>query len=190
MTATVEVPDLGDIYDVPGDDEGRKAWTVDSLAKATWAMQRARDLALRQKEIRDVANDRIEQLEAWAQAEVTKLDRDRDFFQDSVAAYALRLRAEDPKRKSLVTPFGTVRTQERSGSWTINGPAVLAWAKQHRPEFVKTEEQFCLGEAKKAFVITEAGVLDPVTGTLVEGVTPGETRITALVDIDMTKETS
>lgn len=185
MTAPRDAPEL---YEVPEDPEGRKAWKVDCLGKATWALEKSADLARRQAEIRQVAQANIERWEAWERDEVAKLDRDRDFFEDSVAAFALERRAQDPKRNmSLVTPFGTVKTKEGYAGWTVDADVVLAWAKKNRPEFVKqAPETFALSEAKKVFVVTKDGeVHDPVHGLLVEGITPGEKRITTTVTLDL-----
>lgn len=187
MTAAIEVPDMLDDYDVPADDEGRKAWKVDSLSKATWALEKSADLARRQREIRAIAEAKIARWEAWAREEIAKFDRDRDFFEDSVAAYALERRAEDPKRnKSLVTPFGTVKTHEGTGGWTVDQEVAIRWAEENRPEFVQTKKTFTLGEAKKFFVITADGeVHDPVLGLLVEGIVPGPKQITTSVILDL-----
>lgn len=187
MTAGVDTLIVSDLYEPPEGDEGRKAWQVDCLGKATWALEKSAELARRQEEIRKVAQANIQRWHEWERAETAKFDRDRDFLEDAVADYALRRRAEDPKRnKTLVTPFGTVKTHESTGKWVVDDVVAIAWARAHRPELVKEgAATFALGEAKKAFVITEAGVLDPVTGTLVEGLTPGEKRITTTLSLDL-----
>ncbi len=187
MTAElVDAPDLSDEYDAPDDDEGRAAWKVDCLGKANWAMERALTLAMRQQEIRDEASKHIARWEAWEKAQVARFDRDRDFFEDSVAAYALRMRAEDPKRnKTLVTPFGIVKTKESGGSWEVDEAKAIAWAKAYRPEFVRSTETFTLAEAKKVFVVVDGELHDPERGLLVEGITAPPKRITTTVTLDM-----
>jgi hypothetical protein len=181
------VPVLPDLYDVPEDEEARKAWRIDGLGTATWAMEKALDVAMQQKEITEVVEQRVEQLKAWAAAEIEKLQGRRDFFEGALKHYALTMREQDPKRnKSVVTPFGTVATTVGREKWSVaDETAALDALRGTRPELVVTKESLALGEAKKVLESTDDGeVIDAETGLVVPGITVEVGPTTARVKLD------
>lgn len=187
MTIIDETPDLFENdYALPDGDEARSAWRINSLGEADWALSRARARALRQQGIRRLADAKIQRIQEWASAEIAKEQGSRDFFEGALKEYALRLRAEDPKRKSLNLVGGVVKTTEATGKWEVDEAMAIAWAEKNRPEFVSTKKSFTLGDAKKVFIVDKDGqVIDPVIGMAVEGVKPGAKTINASVDLDL-----
>jgi len=190
VTATIEAPEMLDDYDVPSDDEGRNAWRVDCLGKAVWALEKSAILARRQEEIRKIAQAKIERWEAWERAEVAKFDRDRDFFEDSVAAYALQRRAEDPKRnKSLVTPFGTVATRDTSNTpkWVVDDAVFVPWLRENFPHLVTETPVFKadLKAVKAVIPAVDGDAFHPETGEAVPGVRviPGGIHTILMLDL-------
>lgn len=183
---TAALTSMPDLYEIPEDEEARKAWRVDGLGSATWAMEKALDVAMQQKEIADVAAERVERIQAWAAAEIEKLQGRRDFFEGALKHYALTMRDQDPKKKSVVTPFGTVATAAGREKWSVaDETAALNALRGTRPELVVTKESLALGEAKKVLEVSDTGeVIDAVTGLVVPGIAVEVGPITAKVKLD------
>lgn len=167
--------------DVPETDEAREAFRIDGPASAAWAMRKLRDARRHQAEVRAVADDEIERVQAWASAEHAKRERDAAWFEGLLRRWALDCRAADPRAKTVSTPYGVVSTRPSAGAWDVDDSAVLAWAREARPELVQVTEKLRLGDAKKALTVDGGKVVDPTTGEVVPGIEVGPSRITATV---------
>ncbi len=194
MTALADVPDIDtEDYEVPDAEEAREAWSIDSLGQAAWAMAKNRELALRQAEIRRIADDKIARWVAWRDREVAALQNGRtgrDFFEAHLAAYALRRRAEDEKRnKTLTLPFGTVSTKDTSKTpkWEVDEETLIPWLKERFPKLVvsTTTEKVDLKAAKTTFPSSggEAWVGD--SGETVPGITVTPGGVSASISLDL-----
>lgn len=177
---------LPDLYEVPEGEEARKAWRVDGLGTATWAMEHALDIAHQQREIEQVADQRMERIRSWRDDQIRKLQADRDFFEGALRLYALELRAADPKRKSVVTPFGAVSTVAGRETWRVaDEAAAIAALRENRPELVVRKESLAIGEAKKVLEADGDGrVVDTMTGLVVPGISVDVAPVSARVKLD------
>jgi hypothetical protein len=183
VSATVELPGA---EGGPETEEERQHWKVDGLGTATWAMERVQELARRQKEIELLTEERVERLQAWAAEQVDALQRDREFFEGHLKGYALSLRREDPRRKSVSTPFGRVATREPAVRWEIHGDDLaLEWARKHRPDLIRTVESVPLADLKGVLEVTDEGVVDPELGEVLPWVTAQRGDLTAKVVVDL-----
>jgi predicted oxidoreductase len=183
VSAAVELPgpdeDAG-----PATDEERAAWVCDNLGKATWAMEKVRQIALRQKEIEQLTEARVERLQAWASQQIGALQDDRGYFEGQLKRYALARRAADPDDMSVSTPFGKVTTRRAGGSWKVDDDAAaVAALKEVHPELIR--ESVLLADAKKVLQVADGVVVDPKTGATIPGITPEPSRITAAVNVDL-----
>jgi hypothetical protein len=172
-----------DLRDVPESDELREAYRIDGPGSAAWAMRKLRDARTRQAEVRAVADAEIERVQAWADTEHAKYERDAAWFEGLLTRWALDCRAADPRAKSVSTPYGTVTTRETAGAWTVDDAAVLEWARGRRPELVQVRESLRLADAKKALTVADGKILDPATGEVVPGIEVGPSRVTATVKL-------
>lgn len=155
---------------------------VEDDRQATWAMRKARKAAQRIREVDAIAAEEIERIQAWAVKERKRPEQDLNFFSGLLTDYALRVRAEDPKRKSVVTPYGTVQTRSKAIGWEVDEDTFLAWAKTNRPDLVKTTEKPLLAEAKKALTADENDLLVTTPeGEIVPGITLTPAGLTATV---------
>jgi hypothetical protein len=182
VSAVVELPepDGG-----PATPEELERWRVDGIGSATWAMEKVREIALQQKEIERITEARVERLQSWAAGQVAELQERRDFFEGHLKQYALDVRAANPRRTTVSTPFGEVQTRNAEGRWQVDDDLFLPWAKTHRPELVRVVESVELAAAKKALYAVDGNVVDPASGELVPGVIPGQRSTTARVKVDL-----
>lgn len=194
MTAATEAPDIDtEDHEVPDTEEARETWTIDDLGKAAWAMAKNRELALRQAEIRRIADDKIARWVEWRDQQVASLQNGRtgrDFFEAHLTAYALRRRAEDEKRnKTLTLPFGTVSTKDTSKTpkWDIDEEALIPWLKENFPRLVTetTAEKVDVKAAKKTLPAVDGTAFHPSSGATVPGITVIPGGVSANITIDL-----
>lgn len=187
---------LASTYEAPEDDEARAAFRVEGPEQAAWA---ARKLAKVRAEI-DALNEQarweFSRIQAWIDSVRVQPERDLAFFEGLLVDWHRRLLdrelAEDAdgdwdrvKHKSRTLPNGvTVAARRNPDSWAVERDVFVPWAEAHGlGDLVKVEKSPRIAEAKKALTATQAGVVNPETGEVVEGVTviPGEVSISVKV---------
>jgi hypothetical protein len=189
MTAVDDLTSAPDLYEVPVTDADREGFRVDVLGKAVWASRKLRDVQLRRREIAAVVAAEVERAQAWGAARDEALARDAAFFEHLLTDYALWVREQSGGRqKSVSTPYATIRTTTVGGGWEVDTDMAITWALAHRPELVKVEERFALGDAKRALTATDDGqVIDTSSGEVVPGIRVKPGALTAKVTVDMSE---
>ena len=157
------------------DDEARGAWRVDSLERAEWAAAR---YAKRAAEVNEVVAARtawLDRIEAWADAEVTRIERDLNWLEAKLTEWHRRILADEPRRKTVRLPSVTL-TAYRSPDRLIvrDEDAALEWAKRAGEVYVRTTEALnrqTLRKVLRAAPVDDVFVpaVDPATGELVPG---------------------
>lgn len=178
--------------------EEERRWEITGTATATWAMARLSDVARKEQQIRQDAQDLRDQINQWEADQLRKPTRDRNFFEGQLVEYARKWRAEDPKHnKTLKLVTGSVETKERKNPTLkmptdSTGKELLAnWMRDYALEMDEDaiEEGYirvkCEAVAAKVKSIVEAAYMpesdlwlahlegQPVPGVTVEG--PGIT---------------
>lgn len=175
MTALTEAPDE---FQVPEAEEERAAFRVLNDRMATWAMRKMAEKVARTREVEATAAAEIERVQAWLDRERQKSERESEWFESLLADYAYRERERDPRRKSIPTPYGTVRTREKQPALVIEDAGqLLAWAKETHPELVRVVEDVPLAAIREALPV--------VNGEVPPGMSIRPGGITATVDIDL-----
>jgi len=99
-------------YDLENDEEVSKPnFEITDLSSATWAMRKYRALAAKDDELKKVALEQKESIDAWLESKLQANQYSRDFFEGLFADYLTKLRKNDPKAR-IETPFGTVSTRK------------------------------------------------------------------------------
>jgi hypothetical protein len=204
MTATLDVTDF-DATDAPNVDvldttdlsalpeeaveELRVRFRVDVDSQATWAMRKARAAALRVREVDRIAAAEIERIQEWALRERTRPERDLAFFTYLLEDYALRVRQADPRRKSVVTPYGKVQTRSQDDAVKVDDPdAFVKWAKENATELIKTTEAPTgIADIRAVVDVTDDGLVIFGDGELVPGLVVKPGGVTAKAEPDVTE---
>lgn len=187
---------LASTYDAPEDDEARAAFRVEGPEQAAWAARKLAKAKAEVEAIRDQADAEARRIADWQERAEAGPTRDIAFFTGLLSDWHRRLLdrelAEDAsgdwdrvKHKSRTLPNGvTVAARRNPDSWAVERDVFVPWAEAHGlGDLVKVEKSPRIAETKKALTVTEAGVVNPETGEVVEGVTviPGEVSIAVKV---------
>lgn len=150
-------------------DEGFK---VDTEEKANWALRKLAKIEEQRQEDIALAEAEIQKIESWLEQKKEKHDRDTDYFQGLLAAYAQERRREDPKFKSLKLPNGVVRFRKQQPKYHYVDDRLLESLKAHgRDDLIKVKESPDKANLKKQFAVNGDKLFNPDTGEALEGVT-------------------
>lgn len=133
-----------------------RAWQPATLEDAEWCMTRLRVLLDRVAEIDDRTRAWADRLQHWRDAELRRVQPGVEYFDTRLREYALRARANDPKRKTVFLPSGDVKTQAPTKPVVsvVDEGALLEWLREEVPAdtfeaVVETREVVKLVEIRK-----------------------------------------
>lgn len=84
--------------------------------------------------------------------------------------YAVLERTRDESRKTISTPFGTIKTTPKQPVWVIDDEIFIQWAMENAPELVKTTRTPEKAKLKAAYQRVGVAAKDPISGDEVAGV--------------------
>lgn len=139
------------------EDAEREAFHIDNLSTLGWAFRKLAALQAKEQEIKDYAKAEIERIKSWQDSEVNKLSDDIGFFQSHIERYHFAKLQEDPKAKTLTTPYGKSKsTTSQPSPQSVDDNALLQHIKSNGfMDYLKVEESVKWGEFKKKIKITE-----------------------------------
>lgn len=165
--------------------EGQR-WVPETMSAAEWAVQRLSEATAERDLIRAEVAEYVAQVRAWAEERVrggrhAELQADIAFFEDALATYARKLRAEsvdrkgEPRVKTIKLPSATIETRkarDRAPKFVVEDmDALVQWAEQGAPDAIRrTVDVKALkllviaDEADQEFVINGDGERVPGVG--------------------------
>lgn len=110
-------------------------WQVTDDGGAEWAMRMLAAIDAERAAIADQYAIWIEPIVAWRDEQLARLTPRRDFFAGHLERYALRVRAENPRRATISLPSGKVTTTaaQKPTVEIMDEEAVLKWAGDSLP---------------------------------------------------------
>lgn len=162
-------------------------FVVDNETKADWAIRKLTAIRARIAE-NDAQADRImEQAEAWLREVNEAEQKHAAFFESLLAGFHLSQLQEDPKRKTIKLPAGTLSARQSPATLSVDPDAFLIWydaydrRAQEWPGLVRTRREPDKPTIKQAFTARDDGSLVTPDGEVVDGATllEGGIRFTA-----------
>lgn len=151
--------------------EQREGFKIENLEGATWAFRKLRAIENKEAEIKVIAEEEINRVNAWKEKELEQYAKDKEYFSYLLEEFYRAEKAKDKKFK-LSTPYGKV-TARKSSKWNYeNEEALVKYLKDNKPELVRVKEEVDKTELKKVF---KDGV-DKETGEVLPFVTIEETE--------------
>lgn len=164
----------------------RERFRVDDDAKATWAMRKLRAIEAKVAENQRIATDERARIDEWLERVNEPLAQDAAYFRGLLIEYA-RHEREAADRKTVITPYGSVKSRAGQPKWHVDAAVFLDWARVSHPDLIRVKEEPNL-TAIKEVVLPVPGLPDiavtpdgePVPGITV---TPADTSYTVEVDL-------
>lgn len=158
-----------------GDDRHEGRWHIIDQAGAWWALRqvaRARAAMVENGRTRAAEVDRIDR---WLQRENEGWQRTAAFFEAHLAMWHQQRLDEDPKAKTIRTPYGSLHYRAQPPELVYDEDALLDWLAVNRTDLVRVKTEVNKADLKRAveFEREADGVLRVIlkdTGEVVEGV--------------------
>ena len=178
--------ELNEDLEVESIEEG---FVVDGLEKLSWVM---RKVAYYQKEIDEVnalSELEIERINKWKEKKLQELESSKNFLSNKAFDYHEKVLMQDPKKKSISTPYGKVKSTTRKPSVEkVNEEELKAYVRVNKPYLLEVQqlEKLNWADLKKQLNIVEVDgnvmVLDE-DGQVVNGVSVKQGETTFKVEI-------
>jgi hypothetical protein len=148
--------------------EDRERFRIQNDDQAVWAMRKLSAASKRIQEIKHIADSEIERIQSWAEQQSREPLRDSDYFEAILIEYGRGQRIEG--RKSVSTPYGTIKSRTAPPAFEVDKDAFLEWAKANRPDLVRVKEEPNVADMKAVLEVSGDNAIDPESGEVVPGV--------------------
>ncbi|MDX8367837.1 host-nuclease inhibitor Gam family protein [Cytobacillus sp. IB215665] len=173
--------------ELEGIEEKKEGFAITDMDKLNWAFRKVSALRAKHNQITKLADAERERINQWEAKELRDIHNSLQFFETHISKYHANQLAENPKSKTISTPYG--KTKARSSSEQIdkaNEDALLKHVQaSNLNDYIKPALMW--GELKKSLNIVEINgqkvVVDEL-GQKVEGVSIKEANTKFSVEVD------
>lgn len=130
--------DLNEYGDDP--DFGADPTPPTDALQANWRLRRLAKVRAEMAEVARVAQADIDRAEAWKAARLEALRKDERWWAEGLEMWHRAVLADDPARKTISLPCGTLSARRQQPVWEFDEPTFLAWATVHAPGLVRIPE--------------------------------------------------
>lgn len=172
----------------------RQRFKIENKEQLFWVMKKYRKIMEEKLENEAVAEKEIERIKNWLEKENEKLQQRLDFFAGLVEEYHRTLLEQDPKKKTLTTPYGSSKLRNLGPELIYDDERLIAWieANTEEPEkyinIKKTPNKQRL--KKDTEVVDDRLLVFKDTGEIVEGIAvlPRPPKFSIEIDVEEPKK--
>jgi seryl-tRNA synthetase len=139
---------------------------------AMWAMRKIGQAQEQIEANRKLATAEIEKIVAWNQRANKEHERTVEYMEAHLLAYYDRLRAADPKLRTLDLPTGKIKRRQLPQDYDRDDKQLVAWAEAFATDLLKVETAVKWGDLKKRLKPCDGQAVDTLTGEVIPGITP------------------
>lgn len=159
---------------------------ITDINSLNWAFRKLSAYKAKEKEIKQLADAERERIAQWERGEMSTIKNSLEFFETLIQQYHAQQLAEDPKAKTISTPYGKSKTRtSKEAPEKQDEKKILSYVIENElDEFIKNEVKW--GDLKKALKIVEVSGVKTVvddTGQIVPGVTVKPESISYSVEV-------
>nr|WP_259549220.1 host-nuclease inhibitor Gam family protein [Heyndrickxia oleronia] len=159
---------------------------ITDLDSLNWAFRKLSALKSKEKEIKQLANVERDRIAQWEQSELSTIENSTSFFEGLIQQYHSQKLAEDPKVKTISTPYGKSKTRKsKEAPEKANEDELLEYVLENEMlDFIKNSVKW--SDLKKTLKIVEISgekVVVDENGQLVKGVTVKPESISYSVEV-------
>lgn len=169
--------DLDDWLAGPDPDYDQDPEPPRDADEANRRLRRLARIRARIADVEEVAARQIEQVNAWAERRYEVLHGQARWEQDGLEMWHRAVLADDPSRKTISLPCGTLKSRVQQPVWEFDDEIFTCWAEGHAPNLLRVRSTIDKAAAKKTLhlpPLTEGESCRPIdedTGEMVPGVT-------------------
>ncbi|MFJ7407507.1 MULTISPECIES: host-nuclease inhibitor Gam family protein [unclassified Lysinibacillus] len=159
-------------------EETKQRYEITNLESLNWAFRQIANAQAELKKNQALADAEYDRIKRWQEDESKSHINTVEFFQHLIAEYHTKELAENPKKKTISTPYGKSKSTTSSAQpdkpTNADEEKLLEFVKANKKELVKTVEEVQWGEFKKTLKVVEIDGVEKVideNGQDVPGVT-------------------
>ncbi|MBK5446041.1 host-nuclease inhibitor Gam family protein [Peribacillus sp. TH24] len=162
--------ELMEVEEIQSQETNFEITDINSL---NWAFRKLTALKSKEKEIKQLANVERDRIAEWEKGELSSITSSTSFFESLVTLYHAKQLAEDPKAKTISTPYGKSKTRKsKETPDKANEEVILQYVIENEmDEFIKNSVKWA--DLKKSLKIVEISgekVVVDENGQIVPGV--------------------
>lgn len=175
--------ELMEVEEIQSQETNFEITDINSL---NWAFRKLAALQSKAKEIKQLANVERERIAEWEKGELSSVTNSISFFESLVTTYHAKQLVEDPKAKTISTPYGKAKSRKsKEQPEKQNEEQILQYVFENDlDEFVKSSVNW--SELKKKLKVVEISgekVVVDENGQMVPGVTVKPESISFSVEV-------
>lgn len=179
----IELMEVEDIESFASQDNKFEITDINSL---NWVFRKLSALKSKEKEIKQLADLERDRIDQWENSEMAPINNSLHFFESLIAVYHAKQIADDPKAKTISTPYGKSKTRKSSETpEKANEEEILQYVIENEmDDYIKNSVKW--SELKKSLRIAEISgekVVIDENGQLVPGVTVKPESISYSVEV-------
>jgi hypothetical protein len=165
----------------------KHTFKITDLSSLNWAFRKVQALKTNQSEVKRLADGERERISFWEQKELSSIDDSLSFFEGLIYEYHNAVLSENPKAKTLSTPYGKAKARmTKAQPEKVNEELILQHViESNMDEFIKQSVKW--GDLKKSLKIVEVegkkAVIDE-NGQVVPGVEVKPEGITFSMEVE------
>ena len=155
-----------------GETEEKPAFQIDNDRKADWAVEKVMEAVAERDRLVKIADQRIKELQEQKLAIAAKADRSTQFLTEKLYEYFQTVQPSSVTKTqtSYKLLTGKLVLKKQQPEYVRDEAALVAWAKEIAPSYIKVTESVAWGELKKATAVNGETVVLAETGEVVNGV--------------------
>ncbi|MFJ8102826.1 host-nuclease inhibitor Gam family protein [Lysinibacillus sp. NPDC096212] len=145
-----------DGYVLSDAEETGQTFEITDLDSLNWALRKVHAYDAQLKEIQTVANSERQRIDSWEHRESKGINESIQFFYNLIAEYHTKVLAEDPKKKTLSTPYGKSKsTTSKAQPDKVDEEQLIIFVEDNKLPFVEKVPNLKWGDLKKTLKIVE-----------------------------------
>ncbi|MFD2334635.1 host-nuclease inhibitor Gam family protein [Cohnella sp. GCM10020058] len=157
---------------------------VETIDQANWALRKLAAIEAKRKEVNELAAAETFRIKSWQDSELSKLSGDAVHLETLLSEFAVRQRELDPKWKKTTTPYGEIKFRKQQPKWHYDDPTLVESLRMAgRDDLIRTKEEPNKVELKKLLQVSGNQVVDPLSGSILEGIAVEEQPDAVVVEV-------
>ncbi|NGQ95042.1 hypothetical protein G3578_07565 [Brevibacillus sp. SYP-B805] len=167
----LEIDELQEMKFQLPEAEVKQRFKIDGLDSLNWALRKLAALDAKLLDARELAAKEKARIQEWLDKEKRSIEDSRQFFMMLIEEYAREQRAKDPKWKAS-TPYGKVTFRKQQPKWNYDEQKALESVKTAGLEkYIRVKHELDKVTLKENVQVLDDGrVVDPETGTIIDGI--------------------
>jgi hypothetical protein len=152
--------------------DDKPEWRIDNDRTADWAIEKVMQAISERDRLIKIADERIKELQEQKREIGEKADRNTQYLTGKLFEYfqVVKPSSITKTRRTYNLLAGKLVLKKQQPEYVRDEQEMVAWAKEHAPEYVQTRESIAWGELKKATALDGETVVMAETGEVIPGV--------------------